>query len=582
MNRRAFFPFLEWTSSVKPHFKNDAVAGLTGMVIVLPQAVAFAMIAGLPPEYGLYAAMIPTIIAALFGSSHHLVSGPTTAISLVVYAKLSAFATPGSPEYISLALTLTFLVGAIQLSLGLFKLGALINFVSHSVMVGFTAGAGVLITFSQLKHCLGLNASGANLSHLLPNLAREIKHANLTAAGLAAFVFATAWALRRFKPKWPGMLLALLLGALLAAAINAKGRGVLMLGALKATLPPLSLPDVTFDAVYTLTPSALVVAMLALAEAVVIARAVAIQSRQHIDSNQEFIGQGLSNIFGSFFSGYASSGSFTRSGVNFEAGAKTPMAAVYSSLLLLAAAQLVAPLTAHLPMPAMGGALVFVAVHLIDLKAMRRILATSKPEGLVMGFTLFGALFFELEFAVIAGVMASLLLYLNRTSHPRIDTLTPDPADPHHGFVGIEGTQLQECPQLKVLRIDGSIFFGAVNHIANEIDRISSENPEAKHILIEGGGVNFIDVSGCEMLYELRAEMLEKGVILHFCSLKSEVLNVVSRGGCLRSKAPYQIFSTKYDAIHTLVPLLDPERCRICRKRTFAECSGQPTPAELA
>jgi SulP family sulfate permease len=578
MNRRALFPSLEWTSGIKQHFKVDAMAGLTGMVIVLPQAVAFAMIAGLPPEYGLYAAIVPTIIAALFGSSHHLVSGPTTAISLVMYAKLSQFAAPGSAEYIALALTLTFLVGVIQLTLGVFKLGALINFVSHSVMVGFTAGAGVLIMFSQMKHCLGVRASSANLSHLLPDLVRELRNTNFTSAGIALFVFVTAWLLRRFKPKWPGMLLALLLGSGLAIAINAKGRGVLMLGALKATLPPLSAPEISFDSVYSLTPSALVVAMLALAEAVVIARAIAIQSRQHVDSNQEFIGQGLSNIFGAFFSGYASSGSFTRSGVNYEAGAKTPMAAVYSALLLLGAAQLVAPLTAHLPMPAMGGALVFVAIHLIDVRAMRRIMTTSKPEGLVMGFTFFGALFFALEFAVIAGVMASLLLYLNRTSHPRIDTLTPDPADPHHGFVPIAGTQLKECPQLKVLRIDGSIFFGAVNHIANEIDKISAQFPETKHILIEGGGVNFIDVSGCEMLYELRAKMLDKGVILHFCSLKPEVLNVVNRGGCLRAKAPYQVFTTKYDAIHTLVPLLDAQRCRPCDLRTFAECAQLPRP----
>jgi SulP family sulfate permease len=225
MNRRALFPSLEWTSGIKQHFKVDAMAGLTGMVIVLPQAVAFAMIAGLPPEYGLYAAIVPTIIAALFGSSHHLVSGPTTAISLVMYAKLSQFAAPGSAEYIALALTLTFLVGVIQLTLGVFKLGALINFVSHSVMVGFTAGAGVLIMFSQMKHCLGVRASSANLSHLLPDLVRELRNTNFTSAGIALFVFVTAWLLRRFKPKWPGMLLALLLGSGLAIAINAKGRG---------------------------------------------------------------------------------------------------------------------------------------------------------------------------------------------------------------------------------------------------------------------------------------------------------------------------------------------------------------------
>jgi len=582
MNLRGFFPCLEWKSGIFRSFRADLVAGATGTVIVLPQAVAFAMIAGLPPEYGLYAAMVPTIVAALFGSSHHLVSGPTTAISLVIYAKLSEFAAPGSAHYIELALALTFLVGIIQLFLGGFKLGALINFVSHSVVVGFTAGAGVLIAASQLKHCLGLTAQGATLGSLLPPLFKELPRSNLPSLAVASFVFVVALFLRRFKPKWPGMLLALILGGFFALLIGAKARGVAMLGALSATFPPLSVPDVTFQTVYALTPSALVVAMLALAEAVVIARSIALHSHQHIDNNQEFIGQGLSNLLGSFFSAYASSGSFTRSGVNFEAGAKTPMAAVYSALLLVLAAFLVAPLTAYLPMPAMAGALVFVAINLVDLKAMRRILLASKPEAMVMAFTFLGTLFFALEFAVMAGVMLSLLLYLHRTSHPRIDTLAPDPSDPHHGFIDLNLKPLKECPQLKVVRIDGSIFFGAVNHITNELKRLVHLTPGQSHILVEGSGINFIDVSGCEMLHEQRAELLEKNIRLYLCSLKREVLEVIDRGGCLCAETDTAIFPTKYEAVKTLVPKLDPECCRTCTLRIFTECALMPAPQNAA
>lgn len=370
--------------------KADSLAALTGAMIVLPQAVAFATIAGLPPEYGLYAAMVPAIVAALWGSSRHLVSGPTTAISIVVFSAISPLAEPGSPQFIGLVLTLTFLAGAIQLTMGLARLGMLVNFISHTVIIGFTAGAALLIASSQIKHFFGLAMPrGAPFHEVLLQFGTHVADirpwvATVGAVTLIAGVFA-----KRHLPKLPYMIVAMAVGGVVAALLNAQfgveATGIQTVGALAAALPPLSLPDFSFTAIQQTLFPAFIIAVLALTEAVAIARSVAVKSDQRIDSNQEFIGQGLSNIAGSFFSGYASSGSFNRSGVNYAAGAQTPIAAALSAVFLLAIVLLVAPLAAYLPVPAMAAILFIVAWGLIDFHHIREILKRHK-RGLFTGF----------------------------------------------------------------------------------------------------------------------------------------------------------------------------------------------------
>ena len=352
----SIFPFLVWFKLIsKESLKADFLAGLTGAVIVLPQGIAFATIAGLPPEYGLYTAMVTPIIAALFGSSRHLVSGPTTAISIVVFSAVSNHATPGSDEFVAMALTLTFLAGIYQFAFGLARLGALVNFVSHTVVIGFTAGAAILIATSQMKHITAITIpKGESFLATWAELFQGINEINVYVLLIALATLLVAIVSKMIMPKSPYLLVGMVVGSVIALLLSGFTDGIKLVGEIPAHLPPLSSPEFSLQTLKTLAPEAFAVALLGLIEAVSISRAVATKSNQRIDANQEFIGQGLSNIFGSFFSSYAGSGSFTRSGINYEAGARTPLSAILAALLLMIIVLLIAPLTAYLPIAAMG------------------------------------------------------------------------------------------------------------------------------------------------------------------------------------------------------------------------------------
>lgn len=578
MNLKKFFPPLQWWPNVsRSSMRPDIIAGITGAIIVLPQGVAFAIIAGLPPEYGLYSAIVPAIIAALFGSSHHLISGPTTAISIVIFTSLSPLAPPSSAEYIQMALTLTFLAGFFQLALGTARLGSLVNFVSHSVVVGFTAGASILIATSQLSNIMGITTSKTHsFIHIWADIISRLSETNLYVLSIGLSTLIIAVVFKILKPKWPGMLIAMIVGSIIALLMKGGEHGIRLVGSLPAHLPPLSHPDITIASLRQLAPPALAIAMLGLAEAVSIARSIAIKTEQRIDSNQEFIGQGLSNIIGSFFSCYAASGSFTRTGVNYESGAKTPLAAVFAAITLTIILLLIAPLTAYLPIASMAGILFLVAYSLIDTHHIASIIRTSKPETGILIATFLSTLFVELEFAIYVGVLLSLLIYLSRTSHPTFVTLAPDPDTKKKSFINVQNKPLPECPQLKIIRIDGSIFFGAVNHVAEQLDQITKEYPEQAHILVVGGGINFIDIAGCQTLNQEAHRLRANGRQLYFCSLKGEVIDVMKRGGCNKSIGEDNVFPSKIEAIKSIVPKLDPERCRTCKLRIFNECAGMP------
>ena len=420
-----WLPMRAWWARVnRDTLRSDATAGLSGALIVLPQGIAYAAIAGLPPEYGLYCAIGPAMVAGLFGSSWHLVSGPTAAISIVVFSALSPLAIPGSPEYITLALTLGLLVGAIQLALGIVRLGRLTDLISHSVIVGFTTGAAFLIAASQLRHFFGLNVK--THTGFFPVVIEALRHLPelnpaVTAVGIVTVVVCVLS--RKLLPRLPYMVIAMLAGSLVAYAWPyvwpSAGAVIPLVGALPAAIPPVSLPSFSLDDWNRLGGSAVAIAILGLTEAVAIARAVALRSGQAIDGNQEFIGQGLANLTGSFFSGYPSSGSFTRSGVNYEAGAQTPLAAVFASLLLMAILFFVAPVVAYLAVAAMAGVLFVVARGLVDWPDLRTLLtadAAGRDEKIVFCVTFFATLVIALEFAVFIGILFSLILRALRNS----------------------------------------------------------------------------------------------------------------------------------------------------------------------
>ncbi len=576
MKFESIFPFLIWFKLInKKTLKADLIAGLTGAVIVLPQGVAFATIAGLPPEYGLYTAMVTPIIAALFGSSFHLVSGPTTAISIVVFSSISHHAEVGSAEFISLTLTLTFLAGVYQLAFGLARLGALVNFVSHTVVIGFTAGAAILIATSQIKHITGIFVpKGESFLHTWMDLFAGIGETNIYLLLIAIFTLLTALAVKKYLPKFPNLLFGMIVGSLLALFFKDYTDGIKLVGEIPAQLPPLSMPDFSLTTIKMLAPEAFAVALLGLIEAVSISRAVASKSNQRIDSNQEFIGQGLSNIFGSFFSSYAGSGSFTRSGVNYEAGARTPLSAIFAALFLIIIVLLIAPLTAYLPIAAMGGVILLVAYNLVDFHHIKQALSFSKSESAILLTTFFATLFLELEFAIYFGVLLSLILFLAKTSMPNIPVLSIDNnlrKSTHRKFVDITEFPIQECPQLKIIRIDMSIYFGSINHIQKVISNIV-EKDKIYYILIEGSGINFIDLAGAEVLVSENKRLQSMGGGLYFVGLKPAVYEFAAKSAFIKKIGNSHFFDNKTNAIRMIYKKLDKDICSQCQIKLFKEC----------
>ncbi len=573
-------PFLRWWPNVTPQtFKADSLAALTGAMIVLPQAVAFATIAGLPPEYGLYAAMVPAIVAAMWGSSWHLVSGPTTAISIVVFASISPLAEPGSPQFIGLVLTLTFLAGLIQLAMGLARLGALVNFISHTVIIGFTAGAAILIAASQIKHFFGLDMPrGAHFHEVLIQFGSHIDDIQPWVLMVGVVTLASGILARRYLEKLPYMIVAMVVGGVAAAIPNtlygAEATGIGTVGALVASFPPLSLPDFSFTAIRQTLFPATIIAILALTEAVAIARSVAIKSDQRIDSNQEFVGQGLSNIAGSFFSGYAASGSFNRSGVNYASGAKTPLAAALSAVFLLLIVLLVAPLAAYLPVPSMAAILFIVAWSLIDFHHIGEIIRRHQRERIVLLITFVGTLV-DLEKGIFLGILVSLLFYLYRTSQPSIRELVPSAADrdnPRRKFVPAATSDAPACPQMAMLRVEGSIFFGAVEHVQKHFRNVDEADPQKKHLLLFARAIGMIDLAGAELLAKEASRRRKLGGGLYLVGVQPDLCEMLRRSGQVDTVGEEQIFRNKGDAIQAIYPRLDSEICRTCTARIFREC----------
>jgi SulP family sulfate permease len=573
---QTWLPFLRWWPRVTGGtLRADLIAGLTGGLILVPQGVAFATIAGMPPEYGLYAAMLPAVVAALWGSSWHLVSGPTTAISIVVFATMSPLAEAGSPQYVQLVLSLTFLVGVFQLLLGVLRFGTLVNFVSHTVVVGFTAGAAVLIATSQVKNFFGITiARGASVAQVLQGLWEQAGQINPFITGVALATVLCCVAAKRWLPRVPHMIVGMVSGSVLAYGLNlhfgVEHTGIGSIGTLRVGFPPLSEPDLRWSTLRQLAPIALAVALLALTEAVSIARAMALKSGQRIDGNQEFIGQGLSNLAGSFFSGYASSGSFNRSGLNLASGAKTPLASVFSAGFLLLIMLFLAPLAPYLPVAAMAGILFVVAWGLIDFHEIGEVMRASRNETAILVATLIATLTIELEFAIYIGVGLSLLMYLKRTSHPGLDNVKPVPGQMPPAFSASTG--LPDCPQLKIVRINGSIFFGAANHLQESLQRIDEQDPSHTHVLLVASGINFVDLTGAQMLGQEARRRRTLGGALYLFNMKDEPLDMLRRSGVFETIGAENFFTMGDDVIASIKARLDPQACARCSVRVFAPC----------
>jgi len=590
VNELAARVFGSWIRRVdRSSVRADLIAGVLGALLVLPQGIAFATLAGLPPEYGLYTAVVPCLVAALFGSSWHVVSGPTNAISLALFATLAPLAAVGSPAYVALALAVTVIVGTMQFLIGALRLGTIANFISPAALRGFMGGAAALIALYAIPDLLGLPAPTA---HRLGNLAEHV-WINLgrvapAALGVGLFTIAAAIALRRWLPRSPHMLLGLLAATALAFAIDRFGlagpQRIAVVGPIPAIWPRLSPPAFDVRLLPDLVAIAFALTIVALGQSISIAKAVAARSGQHIDANREFRGQGLSNIVGGLFSSYVSCGSLNRSFPNFEAGARTPLAAVFASLVLMLLAAVSAPLLALIPMPAIAALLLLISWSLFDLAGWRQLWRFSRQDFAVAAATFVATISIRLEVAILLGTILSLVTFLYRTSKPAIRIMGFDGTAPARPFVVRSDVPepLPECPQVKMIRMEGEVYFGAVSHVSDLLRDLRAPANSAKHLLVMSKSMNFIDLAAADMW---RAEMITRrsaGGDLYFHRPRAPVLELWQRIGFLAELGADHIFPAKRIAIATIFERLDRGICAHCTIRVFEECQGLPLPIDGA
>ncbi|MEM7111827.1 MAG: sulfate permease [Chloroflexota bacterium] len=552
----------------------DFIAGLTLTVLLLPQAIAYALIAELPPVMGLYTAMLRGFIGAFWGSSNHLNNGPTNTASLLILSSLLSLFEPGTSEFIVAAGLIAVLAGLIQFIMGLARLGVLVNFVSHSVIVGFASGAGILIALKQIRPLLGLSFSGRSVVATIQGIATNLVNTHWATAvlGFATIIFLIV--IRRISSKLPRALLAMILSSAAIFIFGLDDAGVDVIGELPASLPPFAnLPLFDFELIGKLMTGALALAAIGLVESIAIARTIAAQTGQRLDSNQEFVGQGLANIASGLFTGFAGSGSFTRSAVNYNAGGKTPMSAIFSSILLFIAVFAVAPLAAYLPRTALAGVLIVTAYGMIDQEEISRIWYGARGDAVIMVMTLLGTLFLELEFAVLVGIIVSLIRYILRTSTPRVQYVLPDHNYKHFTYQ----PDKEPCPQLGIIDILGDMYFGAVNHIEEFILKHAEEFPEQRFLLVRMHSVNNCDFSGVHMLESVVRAFRERGGDVFLVRVNPRVQRILESTEFIEYLGKDHVMADDLVISDLFHHVLDPAVCIYeCPTRAFKECLNLP------
>lgn len=544
----------------RPTLRADAQAGLLGALVVLPQGIAFAALAGLPPAWGLYTSIVPCIVAALAGSSRLLVSGPTNVTALALAAMLAPLATADSPNHLLLAVAITLGVGLLQTALGAFRLGALTDFIAPSVMLGFMTGAAVLIA----SHAVGEMVASPQ------------------AAAVGALTVTVALLAKRWLPAGQHMLLALVVGGLAAAGMGMYGVNVMLAGEMPSALPKLSPPSLGWSEIKRVAGISLALSIIALGQTVAIAKALAARHGEHFDPNRECLGQGMSNITGAFFSCMVSSGSLNRTALSEQSGARTPMAAVFSALMVIVLLAAASPVLAHIPLATIAGLLLIVAWGLLDRPQWKRVLHMDRTEAAIAAGTLVATLTMALETAVLGGVMASLITYLYRSARPAMRTMgfdTPPGQERLRPFKTIDDAPddfLPECPQLKMLRVEGALFFGAVPYVAERLHTLRIAPDAPRHLLVMCKSMSSIDLAGADLWDREHRLRLAMGGDLYFNRPRQQVSETWYRSGFNARLGHNHVFNSKDEALRTIVPTLDDGICTNCSARIFEECAQRP------
>ena len=561
----------------KKEWSDDLVAGLTVASVAIPQGIAYASIAELPPHYGLYTAAVAAVVGSMWGSSRHLATGPVNAISLLTLPILLAVGTPGSPRYLLAASLLAVMVGLLNIGLARLHFGALVTLASRSVLHGFAAGAGVHIVVGQMRHLLGVDVPAA--PQLFRSAAAIFAAAGSThrvslMVGVAALVGLALF--RRLGRRVPGALICITGAACAVYFLGLEALGVKVVGEIPRSLPPLTLlatgilPDM--EMVRSLIVGAMAVAALGLVEAVASAQTLARLSGHRLDSNQEFFGQGLANIAAGMFSGYPCSGSFTRSALAHQSGGKTQLAGAITGVTILAGMLVLAPYARLIPRPAIAGVLLLVAWEMVDREGIKRAFRTSRSESFILVSTFVATLLLPLEFAVLSGIVFSLAFFVIRSSLPKVYQVVPD-KNFHHV---VHRPEAPVCPQMAVMNIRGPLFFGAVYHIEEELRHNHEHYPGQSFLVLRMHSVDICDLSGVEMLEATVKTYRQRGGDVFLIRPHGSVMDILLKSDFIDDNlGPDNILEQEDPIDHLINTVLDPSVCVYeCEHRVFAECQG--------
>lgn len=539
----------------------DLIAGIIVTIMIVPQSLAYAMLAGLPPEVGLYASMLPLVAYALFGTSRTLAVGPVAVVSLLTAAAVGKVAAVGSPEYVTAAVTLGFLSGLMLLGMGLLRLGFLANFLAHPVISGFITASGILIAASQLQHILGIEMLGKSFSQIVMSLIGQIGTVKgptviIGGSGLA-FLF---WVRRGLKPllisqravalaSKIGPILVVIVSSLAAYLFELEGKGVALVGDLSRGLPTLGLPSLDMGLWSQLIGSALLLSIIGFVESVSMGQTLAAKRRQRINPNQELIGLGAANTASAISGGMPVSGSFSRSVVNFDSGAETPAAGVFSAVGIALVAMFLTPLLFYLPKATLAATVIVAVLSLVDLTLVKRAWRYSLSDFVAVTTTILVTLLFGVELGVLSGVLASIALQLYKTSRPHIAVVGELPGTEH--FRNVKRHSVITYPHIVSLRVDESLYFANASYLQDEIYRTLANNQDLKHIVIMCSAVNEIDMSALEALKAINAQLTEQGVQLHLSEVKGPVMDALRRSDLL-DQLSGRIFLSQHQAIQVL------------------------------
>lgn len=531
-----FIPYVNWLGELKdPSIVwKDCVAGLTVALVLIPQSMAYAQLAGLPAYYGLYASFLPVIVASLFGSSRQLQTGPVAVVSLMTASALEPLAAANPEGYLVYAAVIAIMVGIFQMSLGLLRLGVLVEFLSHPVVIGFTNAAAIIIAASQVSKLFGVTAeTGHHFYITIWNVVVEAsKHSHFPTLAMGITALAIIFGLNRFAPKLPAVLTAVVVTSLISLLVGYESLGGKVVGNIPAGLPAISVPSFDMSVMLDLIGKAIVIAVIAYMEAISIAKAIAVQTRQRIDANQGLVGQGLANIVSGFSGAYPVAGSFSRSAVNMAAGAKTGFAAVVTGLIVAISLILLyfSQYLYYLPQATLAAVIISAVINLVRIKQIKYALRVHKHDGFIaiLTFVLTLILAPHLEQSIFVGVVLSLGLFMYRTMRPHISVLS------RHSDGTLRDAQaniLKTCPHISVLRFEGPLFFASAMYFeAKVLERVAAK-PDLKFIIIDSEAITDIDATGEDMLHQLSLRLVTLGIELVFARTKRQVMDVFVRTG---------------------------------------------------